>query len=143
MGAPLHLLQPYGLPRHPPLRISQPHFAPNTDDLFATVFGPADGSGVGLDPEFDFLAPPLTFDWPQFAPTTQAGSGSTQHGHAAGDSSPASWLDSCPVPRPTLHTAHGLARDPAEMSAVPAKTVHVAQLAGVGSAVALENSPLY
>jgi hypothetical protein len=101
MGAPpLHLVQPYESPRHPqpqpqpqPPRITQPHFGPNTDDLFANVFGPAGGSGVGLDPESDFLASPLTFDWPQFAPTTQAGGSGGQHGHSASDSSPTSWLD--------------------------------------------------
>ena len=96
-GPPLHLLQPYGSSRHPPPppRITQPHFGPNTDELFANVFGPAGGSGVGFDPESDFLAPPLTFDWPQFAPTTQAGGGGGGgHGHpAAGDPSPSSWLD--------------------------------------------------
>ncbi|KAI0248758.1 hypothetical protein BJV78DRAFT_770277 [Lactifluus subvellereus] len=81
MGTPpLHLLQPYGTPRHPPPpppppppRITQPHFGPSTDDLFANVFGPAGGSG--------------------FAPTTQAGGSSGQHGHSAGDSSSQSWLD--------------------------------------------------
>jgi hypothetical protein len=99
---PLSLLPPYGSPRHPP-RITQPHFGPSTDDLFANVFGPAGGSGVGLDPEFDFLAPPpLTFEWPQLAPATQvAAGGNGQQGHsgspvasgAGGDSSSSSWLD--------------------------------------------------
>jgi hypothetical protein len=88
-GPPLHLLQTaaavagYGSsPRHHPPRITQPHhFGLSAEDLFASVFGgPAGGSGVGLDPEFDFLAPPLTFDWPQFGPPTHAGSaGSNQH----------------------------------------------------------------
>ncbi|KAI0277476.1 hypothetical protein BGY98DRAFT_619048 [Russula aff. rugulosa BPL654] len=98
---PLPLLPPYGSPRHPP-RITQPHFGPSTDDLFANVFGPAGGSGVGLDPEFDFLAPPpLTFEWPQFAPATQAAAGGNgQQGHSgspvasgAGGDSGSSWLD--------------------------------------------------
>jgi len=91
-GHSLHLSPPYGSPRHPP-RITQPHFGPNTDDLFANVFGPAGSSGVGLDPEFDFLAPPLTFDWPQFAPPTQAAGGNGLQGHGTGDSSSSSWLD--------------------------------------------------
>ena len=86
-GPPLHLLQTaaavagYGSsPRHHPPRITQPHFGLSAEDLFASVFGPAGGSGVGLDPEFDFLAPPLTFDWPQFGPPTHAGgAGSNQH----------------------------------------------------------------
>jgi len=90
---PLHLMPPYGSPRHPP-RISQPLFGSSVDDLFANVFGPAGSSGVGLDPEFDFLAPPLTFDWPQFAPPTQAGGGgNVQQGHPTGDSNSSSWLD--------------------------------------------------
>jgi len=98
-GHPLHMSPPYGSPRHPP-RITLPHFGPSTDDLFANVFGPAGGSGVGLDPEFDFLAPPLTFEWPQFAPTTQAAGGNGQQGHAAGDSSSPSWLDYLSGPAP-------------------------------------------
>ena len=96
---PLPLLPSYGSPRHPP-RITQPHFGPSTDDLFANVFGPAGGSGVGLDPEFDFLAPPpLMFEWPQFAAATQATAGGTgQQGHSAspvagGDPGSSSWLD--------------------------------------------------
>ncbi|KAF8268843.1 hypothetical protein EI94DRAFT_1096786 [Lactarius quietus] len=119
-GPPLHLLQTAGgvaggygsSPRHHPPRITQPHhFQLSAEDLFASVFGgPAGGSGVGPDPEFDFLAPPLTFDWPQFGPTTHAGSaGSNSHQHqqtttataattggggAGGDSSSSSsWLD--------------------------------------------------
>ncbi|KAH8993007.1 hypothetical protein EDB92DRAFT_522618 [Lactarius akahatsu] len=112
-GPPLHLLQTAAAaasvyvssPRHHPPRITQPHFGPSTEDLFASVFGPAGASGVGLDPEFDFLAPPLTFDWPQFAPpTTHAGgtSGNQHHqqtttgggGSGGGDSSSSSsWLD--------------------------------------------------
>ena len=90
-GPPLHLLQTaaavagYGSsPRHHPPRITQPHhFGLSAEDLFASVFGgPAGGSGVGLDPEFDFLAPPLTFDWPQFGPpTTHAGSASSNQHH--------------------------------------------------------------
>jgi MADS-box transcription factor len=120
-GPPLHLLQTaaavtgYGSsPRHHPPRITQPHhFGLSAEDLFASVFGgPAGGSGVGLDLEFDFLAPPLTFDWPQFGPPTHAGgAGSNQHhqqtttttsapggggggGGGGGDSSSSSsWLD--------------------------------------------------
>jgi hypothetical protein len=114
-GAPLHLLQTaanaaavsgYGSsPRHHPPRITQPHFGLSPEDLFASVFGgPAGGSGVGLDPEFDFLASPLTFDWPQFGPTTHAGgAGGNQHhqqqtttgggGGSASSSSSPSWLD--------------------------------------------------
>lgn len=93
-GHPLHLSPPYGSPRHPP-RITLPHFVPSTDDLFANVFGPAGGSGVGPDhPEFAFLASPLTFDWPQFAPPTQAAGGNGHQGHTTGgDSSSTSWLD--------------------------------------------------
>jgi hypothetical protein len=90
---PLHLMPPYGSPRHPP-RISQPLFGSSVDDLFANVFGPAGSGGVGFDPEFDFLAPPLTFDWPQFAPPTQAGGGGNgQQGHPTGDPNSSSWLD--------------------------------------------------
>ncbi|KAI9440993.1 hypothetical protein H4582DRAFT_1940805 [Lactarius indigo] len=94
-GPPLHLLQTaaaaasvYGpSPRHHPPRITQPHFGPTTEDLFASVFGgPAGASG--------------------FAPTTHAGgAGGNQHhpqttggggtgGGAGGDSSSSSsWLD--------------------------------------------------
>ncbi|KAI9507154.1 hypothetical protein F5148DRAFT_1207717 [Russula earlei] len=89
---PLHLLPSYGSPRHPP-RITQPHFGPSPDELFANVFGPAGGSGVGLDLELDLLAPPLTFEWPQFAPTTQAAGSNGQQAHSTGDSSSTSWLD--------------------------------------------------
>lgn len=95
LGAPpLHLLPSYGSSsRHPP-RISQHHFGSSPDDLFANVFGPAGSGGVGDDMEFEFLAPPLTFEWPQFAPTTQAAGGNGQQGgHSTGDSSSASWLD--------------------------------------------------
>ena len=103
LGAPaLSFLPPYGSPRHPP-RITLPHFGPSTDDLFANVFGPAGGSGVGLDPEFNFLAPPpLMFEWPQFAPATHAAAGGAgQQVHSAspvvsgagGDPGSSSWLD--------------------------------------------------
>jgi hypothetical protein len=128
-GPTLHLLQTaaavagYGSsPRHHPPRITQPHFGLSAEDLFASVFGGPAGSssnnssgGVGLDLEFDFLTPPLTFDWPQFGPPTthaggDAGSGSSSSnnnnlhhtasataagGGGGGDSSSSSpsWLD--------------------------------------------------